>query len=154
MGGHPAQWTFPTSFTRSNLDVFQLFWKHWIQLIQSYNFVFQSMWDSQCIYVDSSEKRIATRSDFWYFSKMNDSRNNIYCSIIIVFKRSFNSMIKFVISYRNNRLQVWILQWFINVKNCYCSQKQSFTLLFFQLFLKHWIQLRKSLLFTMCFLIM
>ncbi len=42
-----AQWIFSTSFSRSNLNIFYLFWKHWIQLIQSYNYVFQSMWDSQ-----------------------------------------------------------------------------------------------------------
>jgi len=43
----PAQWTSPTPFSRSNLNIFYLFWKHWIQLIQSYNYVFQSMWGSQ-----------------------------------------------------------------------------------------------------------
>ncbi len=42
-----AHWIFSISFTESNLNIFQLFWKHWIQLIQSYNYVFQSMWDSQ-----------------------------------------------------------------------------------------------------------
>jgi len=47
LGGQPAQWASPTSITRSNLDIFQLFWKHWTQLIQSYNYVFQSMWGSQ-----------------------------------------------------------------------------------------------------------
>ncbi len=52
-----AQWIFPTSITRSNLDIFQLFWKHWIQLIQNYNYVFQSMWDSQRAEINSSEKR-------------------------------------------------------------------------------------------------
>ncbi len=49
--------TFSISITRLNLDIFQLFWRHWIQLIQSYNHVFQSMWDSQHAYVDSNEKR-------------------------------------------------------------------------------------------------
>ena len=43
----PAQWTSPTPIPGSNLDIFQLFWQHWIQLIQSYNYVFQSMWGSQ-----------------------------------------------------------------------------------------------------------
>ncbi len=44
---HSAQWISSTSFTRSNLDIIQLFLKHWIQLTQSYNYVFQSMRDSQ-----------------------------------------------------------------------------------------------------------
>ncbi len=44
---HSAQWIFSISFTRSNLDIIQLFLKHWIQLTQSYNYVSQSMWGSQ-----------------------------------------------------------------------------------------------------------
>ncbi len=43
----PGASTSPTSITRSNLDIFQLFWKHWTQLIQNYNYVSQSMWGSQ-----------------------------------------------------------------------------------------------------------
>ncbi len=54
---HSAQWISSISFTRSNLNIFQIFWKHWTRLIQSYNYAFQSMSDSQCAYVDSSEKR-------------------------------------------------------------------------------------------------
>ncbi len=53
--------TSSISFTWSNLDINQLFWWHWIQLIQNYNHVFQSMWDSQRAYVDSSKKRTTTR---------------------------------------------------------------------------------------------
>ncbi len=52
-----AQWIFSISFTRSNLNIFQIFWKHWTRLIQSYNYVSQSISDSQCAYVDSNEKR-------------------------------------------------------------------------------------------------
>jgi len=59
--GQSAHWTFSISFTRSNLDIIQLFLKHWIRLTQSYNYVSQSMWDSQRAYVDSSEGRTTTR---------------------------------------------------------------------------------------------
>ena len=52
---------FPISITRSNLHNFWLFLKIWIQLIQSYNYVFQSMLSSQCAYVDPGGRRITTR---------------------------------------------------------------------------------------------
>jgi len=61
---------FSTSITRSNLDIFQLFWKHWIQLIQSYNYVFQSMWDSQRAEINSSGKRCWQLRD-WAISILN-----------------------------------------------------------------------------------
>ncbi len=61
LGDQPAQWTFPTSITRSNLNIFRLFLKHWIQLNQSYNYAFQSMWGSQRAEIDSGEGRITTR---------------------------------------------------------------------------------------------
>ncbi len=53
---HSAQWISSISIIESNLDIIQLFLKHWIQLIQSYKHVFQSMSNSQRAYVDSSEK--------------------------------------------------------------------------------------------------
>ena len=37
----------PTTFTRSNLHIFRLPLKRWIQLMQGYNYVSQSMWGSQ-----------------------------------------------------------------------------------------------------------
>ncbi len=131
------------------------------------------MLSNQCIYVDSSEKIIATRSDFWYFSKMNDSRNDIYCSIIIVFKRLFSSMIEFVISYRNNRLQIQILQWSYMWKIVTVLRNNVSLFYFFNYFWSiefSWenlsyllcafssssstsaLSLRKSLLFSECFL--
>ncbi len=57
----PGASTSPTSITRSNLDIFQLFWRHWIQLIQDYNHAFQSMWGSQRAYVDPGGRRGTTR---------------------------------------------------------------------------------------------
>jgi hypothetical protein len=42
----------PTTFTRSNLEIFQLFLKRWNRLIQSYNYVSQSMWGSQRAGID------------------------------------------------------------------------------------------------------
>ncbi len=57
LGGQPAQWASPTSITRSNLDIFQLFWKHWTQLIQGYNYVSQSMWGSQRAEINPSGGR-------------------------------------------------------------------------------------------------
>jgi len=61
---------FSTSTARSNLDIFWLFSKHWICLIQSYNYVFQSMWDSQRAEIDSNEKRVTTR---WVVNQRNQS---------------------------------------------------------------------------------
>ncbi len=52
---------FSTSTARSNLDIFWLISKHWIRLIQSYKYVFQSIWDNQRAYVDSNGKRTTTR---------------------------------------------------------------------------------------------
>ncbi len=53
--------TSPTSITRSNLDIFRLFLKHWIQLNQGYNYAFQSMSSSQCAEFDPNEGRVTTR---------------------------------------------------------------------------------------------
>lgn len=39
----PAHRISPTSITESDLHIFRLFLKRWIQLMQSYNCVFQSM---------------------------------------------------------------------------------------------------------------
>ncbi len=61
---------FSISTARSNLDIFRLFLKHWIRLIQSYNYVFQSMWDSQRAEIDSSGKRVTTR---WVVTQRNES---------------------------------------------------------------------------------
>ncbi len=61
LGGQPAQWTSPTSITRSNLNIFPIFLKHWTQLIQSYNYASQSMWDSQRAKIDSGGGRVTTR---------------------------------------------------------------------------------------------
>ncbi len=61
LGGQPAQWTSSTPITRSNLNIFRLFLKHWIQLNQSYNYAFQSMWDSQRAEIDPGGGRITTR---------------------------------------------------------------------------------------------
>ncbi len=52
-----TQWIFLISIIELNLNIIQLFWKHWIQLIQSYNYISQSILSNQCVYVDSSEKR-------------------------------------------------------------------------------------------------
>ncbi len=43
---------FPTPFTRSNLHIFRLSLQRWIQLIQGYNYVFQSMWGSRRAGID------------------------------------------------------------------------------------------------------
>ena len=51
----------PTSTARSNLDIFRLFSKHWICLIQSYNYVSQSMWGSQRAEIDPGGGRVTTR---------------------------------------------------------------------------------------------
>ncbi len=61
---------FSISIARSNLDIFWLFSKHWIRLIQSYNYVFQSMWDSQRAEIDSSGKRVTTR---WVINQRSES---------------------------------------------------------------------------------
>ena len=58
-----AQWISSISITRSNLNIFWLFLKHWIQLNQSYNYVFQSMWNSQRAEINSSEERCWQLSD-------------------------------------------------------------------------------------------
>ncbi len=63
MSDQSAQWIFSTSITRSNLNIFRLFLKHWIQLNQSYNYAFQSMYDSQCALINSSREKVtAARS--------------------------------------------------------------------------------------------
>jgi hypothetical protein len=51
----------PIPFTRSNLDIFQLFLKHWTRLIQCYNYASQSMWGSQRAEIDPGGGRITTR---------------------------------------------------------------------------------------------
>ncbi len=43
---------FPTTFPRSNLHIFRLFLKHWIQLTQGYSYASQSMWGSQRAGID------------------------------------------------------------------------------------------------------
>ncbi len=57
VGGHSAQWTSPTPITRSNLNIFPIFLKHWTQLIQSYNYASQSMWGSQRAEINSGGGR-------------------------------------------------------------------------------------------------
>ena len=51
----------PTSTARSNLNIFRLFSKHWIQLNQSYNYASQSMSSSQRAEIDPGGGRITTR---------------------------------------------------------------------------------------------
>ncbi len=54
----------------SDFNIIQLFLKIWIQTIQSYNYVFQSIWDSQRAEIDSSERRVTTR---WVVTQRNES---------------------------------------------------------------------------------
>ncbi len=89
MSNHSAQWIFSISITKSNLDIFQLFWKHWIQLNQNYNYVFQSMWDNQRAYVDSSEERITTR---WAITQRSESSQSQLLNQISMFFNYFESI--------------------------------------------------------------
>jgi len=59
-----------TSTARSNLDIFRLFSKHWIRLIQSYNYASQSMWGSQRAEIDPGGGRVTTR---WAVTQRNES---------------------------------------------------------------------------------
>ncbi len=70
MSRHSAQWISSISITRSNLDELELFLKHWTQLNQNYNYVFQSMLSSQRAYVDSGEERDTTR---WAITQRSES---------------------------------------------------------------------------------
>ncbi len=81
--------TFSTSITRSNLDIFQLFWRHWIQLIQNYNHAFQSMWDSQRAYVDSSEERGTTR---WAINQRSEPSQSRLLDQTLIFFNYFESI--------------------------------------------------------------
>ena len=83
MSNHSAQWIFSISITKSNLDIFQLFWKHWIQLNQSYNYAFQSMWNSQRVEINSSEER------WWTLSDQADKVINILSLVCKVKSASF-----------------------------------------------------------------
>ena len=99
---HSEHWTFSISISESNLNIFQVFWKRWIQLNKSYHYVSQSMSDSQCAYVDSSEER-------WWQTKIRsisvlNLRNLIYWvkswhySIILKAINSANSELQLCLS--------------------------------------------------------
>ncbi len=81
--------TFSISITRLNLDIFQLVLKHWIQLNQSYDYVFQSMLSSQCAYVDSSVERITTR---WVIIQRSESFQSHLLDQILIFFNYFWSI--------------------------------------------------------------
>ncbi len=54
-----AHWASPTSLTRSNLNIIQLFWRRLNRLTQGYNYVSQCMWGSQCALINSDGERVA-----------------------------------------------------------------------------------------------
>ncbi len=89
---------FSISITRFNLDIFWWLLKHWIQLIQNYNDVFQSMKSSQsaCVFV----RRNIQRSSCVKIS------SNFYI-------RSFSSMIKCEV--KNFKMQVQVLWWLLEL---------------------------------------
>ncbi len=80
---------FSISITRSNLDIFQLFLKHWIQLNQSYDYVFSSMLSNQCAYVNSSIERITTR---WVIIQRSESSQSHLLDQILIFLNYFWSI--------------------------------------------------------------
>ncbi len=148
---------FSTSFTRSNLDIFQLFLKHWIQLNQSYNYVFQSMSDSHCAYVDLNEERITTR---WAIIQRSESLQSQLLSQIWIF---FHYFWRFELIWFRARImsfkvcQIVIAHMLIQMKKDDGRRKisQSAQWIFstsfsrsnlniFYLFWKHWIQLIQS----------
>ncbi len=89
-----------TSITRFNLDIFRWLLKHWIQLIQNYNDVFQSMKSSQsaCVFVRRNIQRSSSlkiSSDFYI--------------------RSFSSMIECEV--KNFKMQVQVLWWLLELSS-------------------------------------
>ncbi len=84
-----AQWISSISITRSNLNIFSIFLKHWTQLIQSYNYVSQSMWDSQRAKIDSSEERITIR---WAITQRSESSQSHLLDQISMFFNYFWSV--------------------------------------------------------------
>ena len=93
---------FSISITRSNLDIFQWLLKHWIQLIQNYNNVFQSMKSSQsaCVFI----RRNIQRSSYLKIS------SNFYI-------RSFSSMIECEV--KNFKMQVQVLWWSLKLSSLF-----------------------------------
>ena len=89
MSDQSAQWVFSISITRSNLDIFRLFLKHWIQLNQNYNYVFQSISSSQCAEFDSNERRITTR---WAIIQRSESSQSQLLNQISMFFNYFESI--------------------------------------------------------------
>ncbi len=85
----PGASTSPTSITRSNLDIFQLFWRHWIQLIQGYNYVSQSMLSSQSAYVDPGGERGTTR---WAVNQRSESPQPRLLGQTLIFFNYFESI--------------------------------------------------------------
>ncbi len=89
MSDHSAQWIFSTLITRSNLNVFRLFLKHWIQQNQSYNYVFQCILSSQRAKIDSSEERVTTR---WAIIQCIESSQSHLLGQISIFSNYFWSI--------------------------------------------------------------
>ena len=90
------------SITRFNLDIFQWLLKHWIQLIQNYNDVFQSMKSNQSAYV--SVRWNIQRSSYVKIS------SNFYI-------RSFSSMIECEV--KNFKMQVQVLWWSLKLSSLF-----------------------------------
>jgi len=93
---------FSTSITKSNLDIFWWLLKHWIQLIQNYNDVFQSMKSSQsaCVFV----RRNIQRSSCVKIS------SNFYIM-------SFSSMIECEV--KNFKMWVQVLWWLLELSSLF-----------------------------------
>ncbi len=89
MSCHSAHWIFSISITRSNLNIFRLFLKHWTQQIQSYNYVFQSLLSNLCTLIDSNEKRITTR---WAITQRSESLQPHLLDQISMFFNYFESI--------------------------------------------------------------
>ncbi len=93
---------FSISITRSNLDIFQWLLKHWIQLIQNYNNVFQSMLNSQSAYV---------------FIRWNIQRSSYLKISSNFYIRSFSSMIECEV--KNFKMQVQVLWWSLKLSSLF-----------------------------------
>ncbi len=91
--------TFSILFTRSNLNIFYLFWKHLTQLIQSYNCASQSMLSNQCAWVDSSEKR-------WWHARNRSISTLNFLNLIYWVKSQYFSIILKALNSTNSELQL------------------------------------------------
>ena len=122
MSNQSAQWVFSILITRSNLNIFRLFLKHWIQLNQSYNYVSQSMYDSQCTLINLSKKRMTAAKSInqrtrWAFffslaATLQSSRiSQMRREQIIISKQLYNLSSK---SFENSKM---------NLIKLYCENK-------------------------------